>query len=74
MTVTKKGTASGYIEQDLTYSVGQSQGLPCDSPKVRVHGKGRLSDREARAPSRASRSASPSRRTPCSIAGSERLP
>ena len=31
---TKKGTASGYIEQNLTYSVGQEHGLRCDSGKV----------------------------------------
>ena len=43
-------------------------------PQGDLHGKARLSYREARAPSRASRSASPSRRTPCSIAGSDRLP
>lgn len=31
---TKKGTASGYIEQNLTYSAGQEHGLKCDSGKV----------------------------------------
>ena len=31
---TKKGTASGYIEQNLTYSAGQEHGLRCDSGKV----------------------------------------
>jgi hypothetical protein len=34
VTFTKKGTASGYIEQNLTYSVGQEHGLRCDSGKV----------------------------------------
>lgn len=31
---TKKGTASGYVEQNLTFSVGQEHGLRCDSGKV----------------------------------------
>ena len=31
---TKKGTASGYIEQNLTYSAGQEHGLRCDSGKI----------------------------------------
>lgn len=34
VTFTKKGTASGYIEQNLTYSAGQAHGLLCDSGKV----------------------------------------
>jgi len=34
VTFTKKGTASGYIEQNLTYSVGQEHGLRCDSGRV----------------------------------------
>ncbi len=34
VTFTKKGTASGYIEQNLTYSAGSAHGLLCDSGKV----------------------------------------
>ena len=72
---TKTGTASGYIEQNLTYAFGSATRPPVRQRQGAVHGQGGLSVSEAWADRRPPPdSASPSSRTPCSIAGSERLP